>query len=112
MAEPRWEPPGHLAPDTAAWFTSVVETYSLEEHHAKLLTLAAESWDLAQRSREVIAREGMTYLDRWECPHSRPEIKVLHDAMGNFRRSLRELCLDVFAPGEPARAPGLMGRRR
>ena len=107
----RWEPPAHLVPETQAWFGSVVETYRLEEHHTRLLVHAGESWDLAQQARGAIAEHGMTYLDRWGCPHSRPEVKVLHDAMGSFRRALRELCLDVSAPGEPARAPGLTGRR-
>jgi hypothetical protein len=34
--------PHHLQPATLDWFNSVVETYTLEQHHVRLLLLACE----------------------------------------------------------------------
>ena len=36
-------PPKHLRADTAAWFTSVIREYELEEHHTRLLVKACEA---------------------------------------------------------------------
>ena len=39
------KPPRHLKAPTKRWWKSVVDGYSLEPHHVRLLTLAAEAWD-------------------------------------------------------------------
>ena len=49
------KPPKHLQPATKAWFSSVLAEYSLEPHHVRLLTLAAESWDRCCEAREALA---------------------------------------------------------
>lgn len=38
------KPPAHLAADTRAWFTSVVETYELEEQDHVALALRFRSY--------------------------------------------------------------------
>ena len=58
------KPPKHLRPTTKAWFSSVLAEYSLEPHHVRLLTLAAESWDRCCESREALAEHGLTFIDR------------------------------------------------
>ena len=40
-------PPKHLSASSRKWWVDVTEAYALEEHHLRLLTLAAESWDRA-----------------------------------------------------------------
>jgi hypothetical protein len=47
-------PPKHLRPATKAWFSRVLDEYSLEPHHVRLLTLAAESWDRCCEAREAL----------------------------------------------------------
>jgi len=44
-------PPTHLQPATAAWFRNVTRNYVLEEHHVRLLTLAAQAYDRAEEAR-------------------------------------------------------------
>ena len=68
--------PSHLRPETARWFRNVLAEWELSEHHVRLLVIAAEAWDQAQLAREVLDREGATYLDRFQAPHARPEVKV------------------------------------
>src|SRR4051794_32263148 len=48
------KPPANLRPATRKWLKSVLDEYSLEGHHFRLLTLAAEAWDQAQTAREVL----------------------------------------------------------
>lgn len=102
-ASPLSRPPKHLRPATRKWLRSVLEEYSLEPHHLRLLTLAAEAWDRGQQAREVVDADGMTYLDRFGCPKARPEIAIERDARIGFARLVRELGLDVEPPAETPR---------
>jgi phage terminase small subunit len=99
------KPPAHLQPATRKWFTSVLEDYDLDPHHIRLLTLAGEAWDRGQQAREVVARDGMTFDDRFGQPKARPEIGIERDSRTSFARLLRELALDIDAPADAPRPP-------
>jgi phage terminase small subunit len=101
------KPPSHLRPATREWFANVVGDYDLEEHHLRLLTLAGEAWDRGQQAREVLDRDGLTYLDRFGAPRVRPEVSIERDSRIAFARLLREMSLDVETPPEPSRPPAL-----
>ncbi|RAZ83205.1 hypothetical protein DPM33_33010 [Mesorhizobium hawassense] len=92
--------PPHLRPATKKWFKTVVEDYghALEGHHVRLLTLAAEAWDQAQTAREVLDKDGQTFLDRFGQPKERPECGILQNARIAFARLIRELAFDVDDP--------------
>jgi phage terminase small subunit len=105
-------PPRHLTAPTRAWFSQVCERYELEEHHLKLLTLAAESWDRCCAARLAIAKRGLTYTDRFGAPHPRPEVSIERDSRTSFARLIRELDLDLSAPQEPRRLPPLTSNRK
>lgn len=98
--------PKHLKANTRKWFISVCETYDLEPHHIKLLTLAAETLDRCQGARQVIAKNGATFIDKFGQPKPRPEIAIERDSRIAFARLLRELNLDTETPETP-RPPGL-----
>jgi P27 family predicted phage terminase small subunit len=104
------KPPAHLTLPTRRWWAQVVATYALEDHHVKILTAAAESWDRMVAAREAIDQHGLTYADRYGNPRARPEVAIERDARIGFVRCLRELALDVDAPGE-SRPPVMTGRR-
>src|SRR4051812_364764 len=97
--------PAHLAPATKRWWRSVVEGFELEDHHLKLLALAAESWDRCTAAREALAVNGMTFLDRFQQPHARPEVAIERDSRIAFARLVRELALDDVSPPESPRPP-------
>jgi phage terminase small subunit len=103
--------PAHLADPTRAWWRSVVEKYELEDHHLRLLTLAAESWDRCEAARKAIGEHGLTYLDRFNSPHARPEIAIERDSKIAFARLLRELDLDVEPPPAASRPASLRSNR-
>jgi phage terminase small subunit len=83
------KPPPHLRQATQKWWKSVVADFDLEDHHLRLLQLAAEAWDQAQASREVLNRDGQTFLDRFQQPKERPEVGILQNARIAFARLLR-----------------------
>ena len=60
MTTPTFKPPGTLKPDTARWWRKVAADYVLEEHHLRLLTLAAYAWDRADTARRTIQASGGT----------------------------------------------------
>jgi len=101
--------PGHLTPRTRRWWVSVVEEYELEDHHVKLLSLAAEAWDRGQQARAILDAEGISYVDRFGAPRARPEVAVERDSRIAFARLLRELDLDVETRPDPRPPRG--GRR-
>ena len=92
--------PSHLRPDTRRWFLSVLKDFDLEPHHLKLLTLAAEAWDRGEEAREAIATDGAYVHDRFGQLKAHPAVAVERDSRIGFARLLRELALDVAAPGE------------
>ena len=97
--------PDHLRPATAAWFEGVLMEYELEQHHVRLLTLAAESWDRCQQAREAIDEKGLTEQDRFGQSRVRPEVSIERDSRIAFARLIRELALDVDAPADPQSRP-------
>jgi phage terminase small subunit len=99
------KPPEHLQPDTQRWFAEVVDNYYLDSHHLKLLQGACEAWDEAQQCREILAREGYSFEDRFNQPKPRPEAGIEQNAMIRFARLIRELRLDDGSGEEYPRPP-------
>jgi phage terminase small subunit len=97
--------PSHLLAETQQWVASVESKFELEDHHRRLLLLAAEAWDSGLQAREAIAKHGQTFKDRFGAPHARPEVAIERDSKIVFSRLLRELALDVAPPD--SRPPGL-----
>ena len=105
------KPPEHLKSPTKKWFAAVIADYALEDHHVRLLTLAAEAWDRACQAREALAT-GLTFTDRFGAPHARPEVAIERDNRTAFARLIRELDLDTEGPATSARPPSIRSNRR
>ena len=103
-------PPAHLSAASKAWFSAVIDDYSLEPHHVHLLTLAAEARDRAEEARLALKTHGVTYVDRFGQPRARPEIAIERDSRLAFARLLRELHLDAEVPEDP-RPPSIPARK-
>jgi P27 family predicted phage terminase small subunit len=103
--------PEHLSAATKKWWKAVEDEYSLDAHHYRLLQLACEAWDRCAQAREALEEHGLTYEDRFNAPHPRPEVAIERDSRLAFARLVRELNLDT-EPEEP-RPPRLgKGPRR
>lgn len=106
-AKPKFKAPKHLNTETAKWWEGVTTEFELEPYLVRLLTLAAEAWDRCQQARGILAKNGLTYSDRFSQPVSRPEVVIERDSRTAFARLLRELDLDTGIPREASRPPGL-----
>ena len=95
--------PENLRKDTRRWWRSIVREWNLEEHHRRLLTLMAESWDRIEEARERIEADGAYIEDRFEQLKAHPALSVERQEKIAFARLLRELDLDVEPPLEPRR---------
>ena len=91
--------PAHLKEPTRAWWRNVVREWSLEEHHVRVLTLAAEAYDRATDAQALIARDGLVVSGREGGVRPHPAVGIRRDAETSFARLLRELDLDTEAPG-------------
>jgi phage terminase small subunit len=105
------KPPAYLKPATREWFAHVLSEYELDQHHVRLLTLAAEAWETGQTARETIARDGPVYLDRFNAPRKHPSVSIQAEARISFAKILRELDLDVDPPSTASRPPALQSNR-
>lgn len=103
--------PAYLQPATRKWWQGVVSRWQLEEHHIRLLTLAAESWDRGQQAREQIARDGLTTATKDGGLRAHPAVRIESDARLAFARLVRELDLDLEAPPAASRPAPLRSMR-
>jgi phage terminase small subunit len=103
--------PAHLTPLTRAWWRQVHRDYTLEPHHSRLLTLAAEAWDRCEAARRALGEHGVVFTDRFGCPRARPEVAIERDSGLAFARLIRELDLDAAPPATPMRPPALVSNR-
>jgi P27 family predicted phage terminase small subunit len=102
--------PQHLSKETQAWYVSICEQYVLESHHRRLLQLACEAWDRSRQAREVIERDGLTFINKHGDVKPHPCASMEQTSRIQFARLMRELNLDL-AP-EDSRTPELRRYRR
>ena len=57
------------------------------------LVLAAEALDRANEARELVAKEGLTVLDRFMQAKPHPGVSIQRDFSALFTRTMRELNL-------------------
>lgn len=85
----------HLSVASRAWVEGVEAGWSVDEHHRRLLLVAAQAWDLAEQMRELLDAEGYVYyVQRLGNYRPRPEAQIMHDAQLRMLRALRDLGLD------------------
>lgn len=95
--------PAYLQPATRGWWEAVTGRWDLEDHHVRLLTLAAEAWDRGQQAREAILRDGLTTETKDGGLRAHPAVRIESDCRLAFARLVRELDLDLEAPPAASR---------
>ena len=99
----------HLSADMRKFVRRIDRDFELEDHHRRLLVLAAEAHDRAQQARERLAKDGLTITTRHGEVRSHPCCAIERDSAIRFTRILRELGLAEHT-GEATRPPRLSGR--
>jgi hypothetical protein len=54
-----------------------------------------EAFDLAEKCRKILDKEGLCYTDRFGAPRARPEAKILDDGRNAMKNILREIGLSL-----------------
>jgi phage terminase small subunit len=88
--------PEHLSDEMKRFWTCVNRDYELEPDALLILQAACEQWDRCQQARVQIGQEGLTVDGR-----RNPCLDVEKVSYGLFLRAMRQLGLDVVAPGQP-----------
>ena len=65
--------PSHLSKESQDFYRKTTADYDLDGHHLLLLVKALEAFDLAEKCRKILDKEGLVYIDRFNAPRARPE---------------------------------------
>ena len=103
--------PAHLSKKTRQWWQQIANRYQFEDFELRLLSAAGEAWDRKEAARLVIEEKGLTYLDRFQQPATRPEIPIERDSRLAFFRCMRQLALSEEPP-EDRPAPLRFGGKK
>jgi P27 family predicted phage terminase small subunit len=98
-------PPKHLRKETQAWWLSVIADFELDESGIKLLTKCCEAFDRSEQAREILLKEGLTFLDSKGSPRSHPANAIERDSRIAFVRLLRDLDISDTTPGDGRPVP-------
>jgi P27 family predicted phage terminase small subunit len=102
--------PKHLRKETQIWWCSVLDDFELDASGIKLLTKCAEAFDRSEQAREILLKDGLTFLDSKGSPRAHPACAIERDSRIAFCRLLRDLDISDTAPGE-GRPPALRSNR-
>jgi P27 family predicted phage terminase small subunit len=102
--KPTLKAPDHFGPATALWWRETVTEYGLEEHRVRLLTMAAEAWDMYQNAREQLARDGLVVEGREGGIRPHPCVAIARDNRAAFAALVKQIGLDIEEG--PERGPG------
>jgi hypothetical protein len=95
-AQVAFRPPAYLKPESRAWIDYVLSEYTLDQHHFRLLTLAAEAWETGQEARAAIAKHSAVYVDRFGAPHSGRRYQFKLKLASRSRESCANLTLTLI----------------
>jgi hypothetical protein len=99
----------HLSKQSQEFYRKTLARYDLDEHHLMLLVKALEAFDLAEKCRKILDKEGLVYTDRFGAPRARPENKILNDSRNAVKNIFRELGFEL-ADDNGSRPPLIAGR--
>jgi phage terminase small subunit len=91
------QPPEHLTPEAAAWWSAIVAEWRLTPGETATLTAAAETLDRISEARQAIAEDGAYLADRFGQKRAHPALSVERLQRLALARLLKTLKL----PDEP-----------
>ena len=92
--------PRYLSTKSRKLWRDIHAQYELEPEATELLRVGLENLDLADKARELLRTEGLVVSGK---KHPASDAVKLHDGM--FMRAIRQLGLDIVAPGPIGRPP-------
>jgi P27 family predicted phage terminase small subunit len=100
-------PPRGYSPEARGLWRDVVGGWVLDPAALKILDVACRALIQDREAEKLVARDGLTILDRFGQPKLHPAATVSRDAKATFLKALRQLGLDLEPlHGRPGRPPG------
>lgn len=101
--------PGSLSSEARALWEKIVTAYEMTEPHTlAILQTALEAFDRMKEAGEIIRRDGIQVMDRFDRYKKNPMIDVERDCRRQFYDGMRMLNLDIDplrdGPGRPAKS--------
>jgi hypothetical protein len=97
----RPKPPKSLSSEAKTLWKSIIDAYSIDDPAGvMLLNEALSAWDEVQAAKKILARDGLTILDRFGKQRQHPAQLALRDGRNLWLRCLSALRLDI-QPGSP-----------
>jgi P27 family predicted phage terminase small subunit len=91
--------PKGLCPEARAFWQKVISEYAIDDPGSLLiLTSACEAFTRMKQAQDIIAKEGMTTIDRFNQAKCHPAILVERDSRAAMLAALKQLGLEA----EPA----------
>jgi P27 family predicted phage terminase small subunit len=95
-----------LSPEAARWKARLLRNYALQDEAGVLiLETALQAFDRMRQAQDQIARDGVTYRDRFDQPRAHPLLTTERDSRAAFLAGLKQLNLDLEplrdGPGRP-----------
>jgi len=91
-----YKAPGHLSLEAKKIWREILSEYQIDDAVGlRILRVALESFDRAQKAREEIDREGMTIIDKAGQTKSHPLLPIERDNRAAFLAGLKALNLDL-----------------
>ena len=89
-------PPSHLSKKMKSFWIAVFDRKNtLQPHETIIFLRACEAFDRGEQARRILKREGLTYLDRFQQPRSRPEVAIERDSRAQVAKLLNQINLYV-----------------
>ena len=68
--------PEHLSPESKAWFARIVAEFTMGDADLLVLQAAAEAWDRTQQARQILAADGLTFVDNRKAIRPHPAVQI------------------------------------
>ncbi len=78
----------------------------LDQGGLSILAVAIESYIRMCEAREIVNREGLTYLNRFNEIREHPSLNTERKARAQFLQAIKQLNLDVLPPNHRIGRPG------
>ena len=86
IEDPALEAIRKLREETRNWVKHTMDAIAMGPDEVRILILAGQAFDESQAARQVLEVQGLTYMDRWDCPRPRPEVAIERDGRAAYAR--------------------------
>jgi phage terminase small subunit len=86
-------PPAHLSKKMKKFWISIFQSKILKPHETLIFLKACEAHDRAEQARRVLKDKGLTFIDCFNSPRTRPEVAIERDSRVAFARLLATIYL-------------------